>query len=134
MRKSKPFFDTNVIVYAFEEGGRKQAPALNLLVAGGVTSVQVLNEFATVARRKLGFRWTEIEEAVAGICVFLPDPSSLRLQTHVRAVKMAERFDFSIYDGLIVAAALEADCNVLYTEDLQHGQKIEELVINNPFR
>ena len=133
MRESKPFFDTNVIVYAFEKGDRKQEAALNIMLAGGVTSVQVLNEFASVARRKLGFRWTEIEEAVAGICVLLPDPAPLRLQTHVRAVKMAERFDFSIYDGLIIAAALEADCNVLYTEDLQHGQKIEELVVHNPF-
>jgi len=134
MRESKPFIDTNVIVYAFEEGARKQEAALNLLVAGGVTSVQVLNEFASVARRKLGFGWTEIEEAVAGICVLLPNPAPLRLQTHARAVQMAERFDFSIYDGLIVAAALEAGCSVLYTEDMQHGQKIGELVINNPFR
>jgi predicted nucleic acid-binding protein len=134
MRDSKPFIDTNVIVYAFEEGARKQQVALNLLAAGGVTSVQVLNEFAGVARRKLGFGWTEIEEAVAGICVLLPGPAPLRLQTHVRAVQMAERFDFSIYDGLIVAAALEAGCSVLYTEDLQHGQKIESLTFNNPFR
>ena len=134
MRESKPFIDTNVIVYAFEDGSRKQATALNLLVAGGVTSVQVLNEFASVARRKLAFGWTEIEEAVAGICVLLPDPAPLRIQTHVRAVQMAKHFDFSISDGLIIAAALEAGCSVLYTEDLQHGQKIEELVINNPFR
>ena len=134
MRESKPFIDTNVIVYAFEEGARKQKAALNLLVAGGVTSVQVLNEFASVARRKLGFGWTEIQEAVAGICVLLSDPAPLLLQTHVRAVQVAERFDFSIYDGLIVAAALEAGCSVLYTEDMQHGQKIEGLVINNPFR
>jgi len=134
MRESNPFIDTYVIVYAFEEGTRKQQAARNLLVTGGVTSVQVLNEFASVARRKLGFGWTEIEEAVAGICVLLPDPAPLRLQTHVRAVQMAAHFDFSIYDGLIVAAALESGCSVLYTEELQHGQKIESLTINNPFR
>jgi len=134
MRESKPFFDTNVIVYAFQAGAHKQEAALSLLVGGGVTSVQALNEFASVARRKLGFGWTEIKEAVASICVLLPDPVPLRLQTHVRAVQMAERFNFSIYDGLIVAAALEAGCSVFYTEDMQHGRKIDGLVINNPFR
>jgi predicted nucleic acid-binding protein len=134
MRGGKPFIDTNVIVYAFEEGAPKQEAALDLLAAGGVTSVQVLNEFATVARRKLGFDWTEIEEAVAGICVLLPDPAPLRVETHVRAIEVAKRFDFSIYDALIVAAALEAGCRMLYTEDMQHGQKIEGLVIDNPFR
>jgi predicted nucleic acid-binding protein len=133
MSKGKPFFDTNVIVYAFEEGARQQQGALDLLAAGGVTSVQVLNEFASVARHKLGFRWPEIEEAVAGICVLLPDPAPLGLQTHLRAVRMAARFDFSIYDGLIVAAALESGCGVLYTEDMQHGQRIEGLTIRNPF-
>jgi predicted nucleic acid-binding protein len=82
----------------------------------------------------LGFRWSEIEEAVAGICVLLPDPVPLGLQTHVRAVQIAARFDFSIYDGLIVAAALESGCGLLFTEDMPHGQKIEGLTIRNPFR
>jgi predicted nucleic acid-binding protein len=134
MTKGKPFFDTNVIVYAFEDNSRHQHTALALLAAGGVTGVQVLNEFVSVARRKLGFRWPEIEQAVAGICVLLPDPAPLGLQTHVRAVQMARRFDFSIYDGLIVAAAIESGCRVLYTEDMQHGQKVEGLTICNPFQ
>jgi len=134
MTEGKPFFDTNVIVYAFEEGGRRRQAALNLLAAGGITSVQILNEFASVARRKLGFLWPEIEEAVAGICILLPAPAPLRLQTHIRAIQIAARFDFSIYDGLIVAAALENGCRVLYTEDMQHGQKIEGLAVRNPFQ
>jgi predicted nucleic acid-binding protein len=133
MRAGKPFFDTNIIVYAFQEGASRQQTALDLLVAGGVTSVQVLNEFASVARRKLGFTWPEIEEAVASICVLLPDPAALQVQTHVRAVHLAQRFAFSIYDGLIAAAALETGCWVLYTEDMQSGQKLAGLIIRNPF-
>lgn len=134
MTDSKPFFDTNVVVYAFEADSAKQNTALNLLTTGGVTSVQVLNEFASVARRKLGFHWREIQEAVAGLCVLLADPVPLRVETHIRAVQIAERSNVSIYDGLIVAAALESGCGVLYTEDLQHGQVIDGIKIQNPFR
>ena len=134
MNKGKPFFDTNVIVYAFQAGVPKQQAALNLLAAGGITSVQVLNEFASVARRKLGFDWAEIEGAVAAICVLLPDPTPLRLQTLLLALKMAERYGASFYDALVIATALEGNCAVLYTEDLQDGQRIEEMEIRNPFR
>jgi predicted nucleic acid-binding protein len=133
MKAGKAFFDTNIIVYAFQEGAGRQQTALDLLAAGGVTSVQVLNEFAHVARRKLGFTWPEIQEAVTSICVLLPDPAALLVQTHVRAARLAQRFGFSIYDGLIAAAALETGCRVLYTEDMQSGQKIEGLIIRNPF-
>lgn len=133
MTRAKPFFHTNVIVYSIQQGTREQRIALDLLAEGGVTSVQVLNEFASVARRKLGLGWQEIEEAVAGICVLLPDPAPLRLETHLRAVRIAARFGVSIYDGLVVASALESGCAVLYTQDLQHGQKIEEVTIRNPF-
>lgn len=133
MNKGKPFFDTNVIVYAFQDGAPKQQSASDLLAAGGMTSVQVLNEFANVARRKLGFDWAEIEDAVAAVCVLLPDPSPLRLQTHLRALKMAERFGASFYDALVIATAVESRCAVLYTEDLQHGQRIEGTQVLNPF-
>jgi predicted nucleic acid-binding protein len=133
MKAGKPFFDTNVIIYAFQKGASHQPTALDLLAEGGVTSVQVLNEFASVARRKLDFTWAEIEEAVASICVLLPDPAALQVQTHVRAIRLAQRFGFSIHDGLIAAAALETGCRVLYTEDMQSGQKIEGLTVRNPF-
>lgn len=133
MKAGKPFFDTNVIIYAFQKGASHQPTALDLLAEGGVTSVQVLNEFASVARRKLDFTWAEIEEAVASIRVLLPDPAALQVQTHVRAIRLAQRFGFSIHDGLIAATALETGCRVLYTEDMQSGQKIEGLTVRNPF-
>lgn len=133
MNTGKPFFDTNVVVYAFQDGALKQQAALDLLAAGGMTSVQVLNEFANVARRKLGFDWTQIEDAVAAICVLLPDPTPLRLQTHTRALKIANRFGVSFYDALVVATAVESNCAVLYTEDLQDGQRIEGTKVLNPF-
>jgi predicted nucleic acid-binding protein len=133
MNKGQSFFDTNVIVYAFQAGVPKQQAALDLLAAGGITSVQVLNEFANVARRKLGFGWTEIEDAVAAVCALLPEAMPLRLQTHVRALKMAERFGVSFYDALVIASAIESNCSVLYTEHLQHGQRIEGMQIRNPF-
>jgi predicted nucleic acid-binding protein len=133
MNKGKPFFDTNVIVYAFQDGAPKQQAALDLLAAGGMTSVQVLNEFANVARRKLGFDWTEIKDAVAAVCVLLPNPTPLRLQTHARALNIADRFCVSFYDALVIATAVETNCTVLYTEDLQDGQRIEGTEVLNPF-
>src|SRR5215469_6116349 len=133
MNKGKPFFDTNVIVYAFQARVPKQQVALDLLAAGGITSVQVLNEFANVARRKLGFHWAQIEDAVAAICVLLPDPAPLRLQTHVRALKMAERFDVSFYDALVIDPAVESTSALLYTGSKQHGQRIARIQIRNPF-
>lgn len=99
---------------------------------GGVVSVQVLNEFAAVARRKLRLNIPEIRDVldiVRSLCEVVP----LELGTHDRALDLAERYKFSIYDALIVAAAIRADCTTLWTEDLHHGQKIERLTIRNPF-
>jgi predicted nucleic acid-binding protein len=128
------FFDTTVLVYILKEGDMKSEIADRLLAAGGVLSVQVLNEFANVARRKLGMKWEEIEEALANIRDLCSQPAALTVETHAAALKIAKRYGFQIYDSLIVASALETGCSILYSEDLQHGQKIESLTIQNPFR
>jgi predicted nucleic acid-binding protein len=95
--------------------------------------VQVLNELVAVARRKLGTSWTEVGEAVS-IVRAVCGVETLTLETHDRARLLAERYAFHIYDALIVAAALLAGCSVLYSEDLQSGQRIDgKLTIINPF-
>ena len=97
-------------------------------------SVQVFNEFVNVARRKLNRSWEEIRRALGIIRVFCPDPAPVTIETHDRAVQIAERYGYSIFDALIVAAALEGECDTLYSEDLQAGQIIEgRLTIENPF-
>jgi predicted nucleic acid-binding protein len=104
-----------------------------LLFEGGVVGVQVLNEFASVARAKLAFNWPQVQEAIDSIVILCPAPRPLGIDTHMRALKLSKKYGFSIGDGLIVAAAIEAKCSTLLTEDLQHGQVVEGLRIENPF-
>ncbi len=127
------FFDTNVLLYLLSDEPKKANRAEALVAAGGIVSVQVLNEFASVGGRKLGLTVAEIREILAtvrAVCTVLP----LDLDTHDRALDLAEQYRFSIYGALIVAAASSAACSVLFTEDLQHGQTIGGLLIQDPFR
>lgn len=127
------FLDTNILVYAHSQGDYRTPTACVLLLDGGVVSVQVLNEFASVARAKLGFAWTEVQEAVEKIVILCPNPLPLGIETHMCALGLSEKYGFSIWDGLIIAAAKGAGCRTLYTEDLQHGQIVEGVRIENPF-
>ena len=130
----RPFFDTNVLVYVIGQHGERTAPAEALLAAGGVVSVQVLNELAAVAHRKLKMSWEEITEALGAIRVLCPAPIPLTVETHDAALRIAARYAFHIYDALVVATALEAECDTLYSEDLQADQVIDgTLTIRNPF-
>ena len=128
------FFDTNVLLYLLSADTARADRVEEMLAAGAVISVQVLNEFASVALRKLGMTVAEVREAlepVTAICQVVP----LTVAIHQRGLRVAERYRFSFYDALIVAAALESGCKTLYSEDLQHGQMIDDtLGVVNPFR
>ena len=126
------FFDTNVLVYTATSDPRKRQ-ADRLLRAGGIVSVQVLNEFAHVASRKLRHRWDIIEFALEQFRLSLEAIRPLTYDTHAAALKLARRDGFSFYDALIVASAIEAGCETLYSEDMQHGRTIGTLTIRNPF-
>jgi predicted nucleic acid-binding protein len=133
MNNAKAFFDTNVLLYLLSADNRKADKAETLVTAGGVISVQVLNEFASVASRKLRMSYAEIRDALAfvrAVCTIQP----LTLDTHELGLTVAEQFGFSLYDSMIVSSALESGCDVLYTEDMQHSQKINgQLLVSNPF-
>jgi predicted nucleic acid-binding protein len=126
------FFDTNILVYAQQTGGKADR-ARALLAGGGKLSVQVLNEFTAVARRKQRRDWREITEAVSDVLTTLDPPLPLTLDLHTAARALAEDHRLSFYDALIVAAALEAGCDTLLSEDLQHGRTLGGLAILNPF-
>ena len=131
---SPVFFDTNVLLYAAAQPDPRSDAARALLARGGIVSVQVLNEFAAVARRKLRCAWPEVVQALAAIRVLCPAPRPLTVGTHDAALGLASRYGFQIYDALVVAAALEAGCATLFSEDLQDGQVIDgRLTIRNPF-
>ena len=105
-----------------------------MLLSGGVVSVQVLNEFTSVARRKLQMPWAEVAEAVEAFLVLCPTPVPVTLEIHTAALAIAQKLGCNIYDALVVAAALDAGCATLYSEDFQDGQKIAgKLKVRNPF-
>jgi len=128
----KPFFDTNLLVYVAATDPQRAATSRNLLAAGGTMSVQVLNEFTSVARRKLGFSWDEIREFF-GTIRSNNEVVPITLETHEKGRALAEQYQLNIYDGLIVAAAQLAGCSILYSEDMHDGLAIEGLTIRNPF-
>lgn len=131
---ARGFLDTNVLVYAFTSD-RRAPTAQALLAQDCVISVQGLNEFTNVARRKLAMSWTEVQDALAAIRTLCRTVRPLDLETHDQAVRLAERHGYTIFDALIVAAALGAGCNVLFSEDLQNGMLIDRrLRIVDPFR
>ena len=127
------FFDTTILIYAISEADSRASVAEGLLASGGVLSIQVLNEFAAVARRKLDMPWPDIAEALQAIRSLCEEPAPLTLDMHIEAVRLAQRFGYHFYDSLILAAALHTKCDTLYSEDMQHGQKIGSLTIVNPF-
>ncbi len=132
MSEADAFFDTNILLYLLSGDAAKADLAESIVAGGGVISVQVLNEFASVTSRKLGMTYPEIRdvlEPIRGICRIEP----ITIETHDLGLEMAQRYGFSVYDALIVAAALRAGCTTLYSEDLQDGQVIAPgLTIRNP--
>jgi predicted nucleic acid-binding protein len=129
----KVFFDTTILIYAISAGDGRAAIAEGLLASGGNLSVQVLNEFAAVAKKKLKLSWDEVAEALDAVRALCERASPLTVAIHEAALGIAERYGYHLYDALILAAALDAGCDVLYTEDMQDGQKVGALTIRNPF-
>lgn len=134
----KIFLDTNVLVYAF--GAKKSsvqdpriAIAEQAVMLGGAVSVQVLNEFVQVCRRKAKLSWSQILGSLEVIKDLCGKTIPLTIETHEAAVEISQRYGFHIYDSLILAAAIQAGCTTVYTEDMQHGQTIGKLTIENPF-
>jgi len=127
------FADTNVLVYLLSADAAKAERAEAVIALRPVVSVQVLNEFAQVASRKLGLRWREIAGVLADLRRLCP-VRPLTVEVHELALRLVQRHALAWYDALIVAAALDAGCRTLYTEDLQHGQRIgRTLTVRNPF-
>jgi predicted nucleic acid-binding protein len=128
------FLDSNVLVYAFTSDPRADRAQV-LLARGCSIGVQGLNEFANVARRKLRMTWIEVREALAAIRTLCRAILPIDIETHTEALRLADRYGHTIFDALVVAEALRADCGVLWSEDMQDGLVIDRrLRILNPFR
>jgi predicted nucleic acid-binding protein len=127
------FFDTSILLYMVTSEDPRTEVAEKLLRIGGVISVQVLNEFVSVARRKYTMDWKEIEAAISGIRLLCNPVVPLTINTHETGIHIAQRYKYRIYDALHLAAAIESGCTTLYSEDMQDGQTIGSVTIRNPF-
>lgn len=128
------FFDTNVLVYIASDDRVKADRAEAMIGEGGAISVQVLNELANVARRKMQMSWQETH-AFLSLLRGLLTVHPLTVETHETGLTLAERYGLSTYDAMIAAAALHAGCDTLWSEDMQHGMALDEqLRISDPFR
>jgi len=130
---SKPFIDSNVILYLLSSDHAKADKAEAILEAGGMISVQVLNEVVSVCHRKLKMEWDEIDavlRAIKASVAVVP----LTETTHELAVQICKQYQLSFYDAHICSAALVAGAQHLLSEDMQDGMKVNGLLIQNPFR
>lgn len=127
------FFDSNIVLYLLSSDASKVSIVQELMRSKGTISVQVLNEVTQVTQRKLRYSWAQTHDlvtALKGMCEVLP----VTVANHDRGRKLAERYGFSVYDAMIVAAALLSDARILYSEDMQHGLVVDkQLTIINPF-
>lgn len=129
-----PFLDTNVLLYLLSADETKADRCEALLSDGAAIGVQVLNEFVSVTRKKLGMAWRDVSDVLGLIrsrCVV----HDLTAAVHDRALVLAARHSLSWYDALIVAAAVDAGSRTLYSEDMQDGMRVgASLRISNPFK
>jgi len=128
----KPFFDTNILVYAYTLDEPRSERATGLLASGGV-SVQILNEFVNVSRRKLNFSWDSVSRALAHFRLLLDSPIPFTVEMHADAIELSRHHGFAFYNSLVLSAAKRGGCRILYKEDLQDGQTVEGVLIRNPF-
>jgi len=128
------FFDSNILLYLVGSDDRRADHVETLIAAGGTISVQVLNEVAHVARRKMNLPW---EDANAILMRFrtIFDVVPLTVEVHANGLRLAERYKLSVYDSMILAAAIQSGCDEVLSEDMHDGLRVDgKLTIRNPFR
>jgi predicted nucleic acid-binding protein len=133
MNDKLSFADTNVLIYAVDVDGPKKQIALQLLLTGPIISIQIVNECTNVLRKKLKLDYRRVVQIMNNYLqkvTLVP----VTLQTVNLAWELGEKYGYSYYDSLVLASVLENECTTFYSEDLQHGQLIENsLHIVNPF-
>ncbi|MCX7341306.1 MAG: PIN domain-containing protein [Hyphomicrobiales bacterium] len=128
----KAFFDTNILIYAVGDDHRRDR-AEALVNRGGIVSTQVLNEFVNVARKQMRWDWASVLAGLERIEAVVIDVTPLTHQAQQLGVSIARRQQLHIFDACIVASASLEGCDVVFSEDLKHGQVIEGVKIANPF-
>ena len=129
------FIDSNVLIYAYSDEEMKREKSLDIIKMNeSIISIQVINEFVNVVRKKFNKENDEILTALEEIEEQLVIWDNFNLSLTKKAINLNEKYEYSYYDCLIIAAALETECSILYTEDMHHNHLIEDkLRITNPF-
>jgi predicted nucleic acid-binding protein len=129
------FLDTNILVYSYSntEPDKRTVARTLILENNSFISTQVLQELSNTITKKLGFSFSDAIKVVGE----MTKNNNLHTNTQITIIKaceIADRYRFSFYDSMIIAAALESNCEILYSEDMQHNQIIDDtLKIINPF-
>ena len=128
------FIDTNMVCYLFGSDLAKALRAEELLQGGGLVSTQVLAEMTNVARKKAKMEWAEIDAVVDMVCAFC-EVKPVTFKIFSAAKHIARHHNVHIYDAQIIAAALDCDATILWSEDMQDGRQFENrLTVRNPFK
>ncbi len=133
MSVADAFVDTNVVLYLLSSDAAKANRAEEILSAGAVINVQVLNEATHVMRRKWEMPWAEVRDVLdrlADVC----EVTALSVETQRRAIDIAQSTGLGIYDANIVSAAIDSGSGVLFSEDLSDGQRFDKVRVKNPFK
>lgn len=127
------FFDTNLLLYPVSTDARKAASAISLIPDGATISVRLLNEHVNLGRKKLAMNWDEIATLLAPMRLAL-EVLDLARAMHDHRVALARRYQLAPDDAMTVAAALNAGCETLWSQDMHDGLNVEARVtIRNPF-
>ena len=131
----KVFLDSNILVYCYSTSDINKQNIARLLAAGdnSCISTQVLNETANVLNKKYAVSWNNLEILISdfenNFTIHTITPENIK-----QACRIADRYQFSFYDSRIISSAMECNCSILYSEDLNHGQLIDNAIrIINPF-
>ncbi len=129
----RQFFDSNVVLYLLSDNQTKANRCEEIVEQGGVISVQVLNECVNVMLKKLKMARPEVDEFLA-VIKSISDIVPQSIEVHEGALELLDRYQLSWYDALIVSAAIESDCETLWSEDMNNGLVVNKtLTIRNPF-
>ncbi|MBS1533005.1 MAG: PIN domain-containing protein [Bacteroidetes bacterium] len=127
------FIDSNIILYLLDVDKHKRSIAQDLLLKRPCISAQVLTESANVCKRRFKYTKEQLLNLWSDLltdCLLVQTDS----RTFITAITLSKKYDFQVYDALIVASALNSECGVLYSEDMQHNMLVENKVrIVNPF-
>ena len=130
----KIFIDTNILLYLYDKDMAKKQIAKDIFKSKYTISTQVLNEFSNISLKKFKL---SIEDVTTSLSVIIDNTKVVVFTQHsiLKALEIKNRYSFGYYDSLILATAIENNCNILYSEDMHNGQIIEDkLTIINPFK